>query len=198
MKAFLTGAVAALSLTCVAPAIAAEATAMTDLNLRAGPGMDYAVVGTLAARQTAEVEGCLANSPWCRVRAGDETGWAVSRHLSGSAEVMRPVAAATITLRPDEETTPAELDAAVVNGRLVEAPAEVAPLIEIPEDAVAVYMTERAGPDTPADGAAVELGRPDAGVTVHTVPGAKVTYLTIDGETRILKPDTKTTVYINR
>lgn len=198
MKTLITGAVAALSLTSVTPALAAEATAVTDLNLRAGPGTDYAIIGTLDARQAAEVEGCLAASPWCRVRAGIDAGWAHRRFLSGSAEAVRPVVASTITVRPDEDTTAAELDAAVVNGTLVEAPAQVAPLIEIPDEAVAIYMTERAGPDTPADGATVALGDSGAGVSVHNVPGGNLTYLTVDGETRILKPGTKTTVFINR
>ncbi|QDC10156.1 hypothetical protein FHY55_13265 [Oceanicola sp. D3] len=198
MKPLLTGAVAALSLTAVAPAIAAEATATTDLNLRSGPGIEYAVVGTLGANETAEVEACLEAAPWCRIQSADGTAWVHSRYLSGSPEAMVPVAASTITVRPDEDTTPAELDAAVVNGTLVDAPSNVAPLIEIPDEAVAVYMTERAGPDTAADGETVALGNSEAGVSVHNVPEGGLTYLTIDGETRVLEPGTKTTVYINR
>lgn len=198
MKTLFTGAVAALSLMSVAPAMAAEATALTNLNLRAGPGMDYAVIGTLGARQSVEVDGCIAGTTWCRVRTDAGTAWANSRYLSGSPEGVRPVVAANIIVRPDEDTTPERLDAAVVRGTLVDAPAEVAPLIEIPDEAVAVYMTERAGPDTAADGNGVALGDNGSGVSVHNVPGSEVTYLTIDGKTRVLKPGTKTTVYINR
>ncbi|MCO6381782.1 SH3 domain-containing protein [Oceanicola sp. 502str15] len=198
MNTFMTGAVAALSITAFAPAMAATATATSDTALRVGPGMDYAVIGTLPASQQADVEGCIAATDWCRLRVGSQTGWAHSTQLSGSPRILRPVSAPSITVTPDEDTTAAELDAAVVSGTLVDAPQEVAPLVEIPEDAVAVYMTRRAGPDTPRDGQGVALGDSEAGVSVHSVPGSDVSYLTIDGKTRVLKPGTQTTVFINR
>ena len=198
MKLHITGAMTALSLLAASPALAAPANATTDLDLRAGPGMDYAVIGVIPAGTTADVEGCLETGTWCRVRLGAESGWANRRHLSGTAGPASPVVASTIRVEPAEGTGPAELDAAVVNGRLVSAPEDIAPLIEIPEDAVAVYMTRRAGPDTPADGEVEIDGQTEAGVSLHNVPGSAVTYLTIDGETRVLRPGSSTTVFINR
>jgi len=41
-----------------------EATAFTDLNLRAGPGPQYEVVGVISGSDKVNVTGCLDASNW--------------------------------------------------------------------------------------------------------------------------------------
>ncbi len=53
--------------------------ATTDLNVRAGPGPQYPVVGVLAAGASTSLKGCLANSKWCSVA----DGWVYSDYLTG-------------------------------------------------------------------------------------------------------------------
>ncbi|GGD31353.1 hypothetical protein GCM10011335_37980 [Aureimonas glaciei] len=57
-------------------------TATTDLNVRAGPGPQYQVVGAIPADGSATIEGCLENSKWCRVSFDGQAGWAYSDYLT--------------------------------------------------------------------------------------------------------------------
>src|SRR4029079_3021451 len=44
--------------------------AVTDLNVRAGPGPQYPVIGVLAAGQSATLNGCIENSRRCALAHG--------------------------------------------------------------------------------------------------------------------------------
>lgn len=64
------------------PAIAMAADAFTtgNVNVRTGPGADYARTGTLAAGTAVSVRGCEAN--WCNIRRGSLHGWVSAKFLS--------------------------------------------------------------------------------------------------------------------
>ncbi len=77
-------AVAGAILSMSAPSFAETAVAAaTDLNVRAGPGPQYPVVGVLAAGQSAVLRGCLANSKWCTIAEAGGEGWVYSDYLVG-------------------------------------------------------------------------------------------------------------------
>ncbi len=72
-------------------------TATTDLNIRDGPGIDYAVLGLLRVGQSAEVTGVSADWGWWQIRftgAADERGWVSARYVSventGDVPVVQP------------------------------------------------------------------------------------------------------------
>ncbi len=68
-----------------APALAdVTATAVTDLNVRAGPGPQHAVRTVIDGGADASLEGCLENSKWCKVSFGGESGWAYGEYLTAS------------------------------------------------------------------------------------------------------------------
>ncbi len=78
-SALLLPAVAGAILTFSAPSYADTAVAAaTDLNVRAGPGPQYPVVGVLGAGQSATLRGCLANSKWCTIAEAGGEGWVYS------------------------------------------------------------------------------------------------------------------------
>jgi uncharacterized protein YraI len=55
-----------------------SATATTDLNIRAGPGVNYPVIGLLRGGQSAEVTGLSPNGGWWQIRlagGGSQRGW---------------------------------------------------------------------------------------------------------------------------
>ncbi|TIW78361.1 MAG: hypothetical protein E5V53_22750, partial [Mesorhizobium sp.] len=52
--------------------------AVTDLNVRAGPGPQYPVVGVLAAGQSATLTGCIEGSKWCTIAEAGGKGWVYS------------------------------------------------------------------------------------------------------------------------
>src|SRR5690606_28831547 len=75
-------AVASAALALPGIAMAASATSYTDLNLRAGPGPQYAVIGVLHPDTPVVVEGCIEGGSWCQVAFGDQQGWAYSRYIA--------------------------------------------------------------------------------------------------------------------
>ena len=72
----LTGAAGFLLLSA-GVALAAPATAVTDLNVRAGQGTGYRVIGTIPAGATVNVSGC--GDGWCYV--SNFGGYASARYL---------------------------------------------------------------------------------------------------------------------
>ncbi|MFT0861186.1 SH3 domain-containing protein, partial [Ancylobacter sp. G4_0304] len=68
-------------------ASARPAVVTTDLNVRSGPGTGYAVIGSLRAGQSVNVDSCTGS--WCRVAGG----FASARYLSfggGTRVVVQP------------------------------------------------------------------------------------------------------------
>lgn len=82
LKTTLLAAASALVLSAGAAA-AAPATAQSPLNLRAGPGTQYEVVGTIPGGATVDVAGCTGS--WCQVNFNGESGFA-SRSFLQMAE----------------------------------------------------------------------------------------------------------------
>ncbi|MGN6142232.1 MAG: DUF1236 domain-containing protein [Mesorhizobium sp.] len=81
MKTLLLASALGLSMTSFALADTAVV-ATTDLNLRAGPGSQYPVVGVIGAGQSTMVKGCINQGKWCNVSTGSEDAWAYSDYLA--------------------------------------------------------------------------------------------------------------------
>lgn len=62
-------------------ALALESSAITELNVRSGPGNTHRVIGQLRAGQRVEVERCATNG-WCFVQSRNVEGWAFSKYLT--------------------------------------------------------------------------------------------------------------------
>jgi uncharacterized protein YraI len=75
-------AAAALAALLVAPAAAQAATgyATATVNLRAGPGVEFARLGTIPGGDRLVVQGCLSN--WCRASYAGRTGWVARSYVS--------------------------------------------------------------------------------------------------------------------
>ncbi len=64
------------------------------MNVRSGPGVGYAVVDTLSAGETVDIDRCVS-SGWCYVLKSGPDGWVSARYLtdddgSSSGPVPRP------------------------------------------------------------------------------------------------------------
>src|SRR5665647_2563998 len=75
---FLTAALTAMPATSYAQQLAYTS---KDVNLRAGPSMDYPVAATLPAGVSISVEGCLSDYRWCDVVAGPNRGWVYAGNI---------------------------------------------------------------------------------------------------------------------
>jgi len=74
-------AIAAAALSAPAGATAL-ASATTPLNIRSGPGPQYAIVGASPTRGEATIIGCIQGSLWCQVNYIGRQGWAYSEYLT--------------------------------------------------------------------------------------------------------------------
>jgi len=69
-------------------------TAITNLNIRSGPGTAYPVLGFLLARQTAEVTGISTDAGWWQIKfsgAADDRGWLSAKYVTAQNTSNVPV-----------------------------------------------------------------------------------------------------------
>lgn len=205
----------ALGLFLGGPAAAdVTATATTDLNVRAGPGTEYAVIGMIEAGGTAAIGGCIEGSKWCSVSLGGTTGWAYSDYLvadlSGSPVV--------ITDRPAEveipavvyDGPPAAVPGAVggaIAGAIVGGPvgavvggaagAAIGMAVDPPTE-VRSYVAGNPVDPVYLDGEVVVGATLPEAVTLAPVPEYQYAYSYVNGVPVLVEPDTRRIVYIFR
>ncbi|MDP2620199.1 MAG: DUF1236 domain-containing protein [Hyphomicrobiales bacterium] len=77
-------------------AVAQQAYATIDLNMRAGPGPQFPIVSVIRAEEGVTIYGCTESGSWCDVSWGQERGWAYAEYLAfdvaGSPAVVTQVA----------------------------------------------------------------------------------------------------------
>jgi len=119
--------VAALTPTAVATVqpVAAQATANELVNLRAGPGVEYGLAGSLGPGEAATITGKNSAGDWWQVQtAVGATAWVYAQLVASSGAVESVAVAAEIPVAPT--ATPAPIAAAPV-GDVAAPPAAVAP-----------------------------------------------------------------------
>lgn len=195
---------------------ATEATAWTDLNLRAGPGPIYEVVGVIPTNGVVSVEGCLDSANWCKVSFDGTEGWASGDYLSAmvdNAPVVvytnrEKIAVGTVTYE-DKKTEGAAVGGAAgaVAGAMVGGP--VGALVGLvlggglgaaaaPDEKVTTYVTGNPVEPIYLDGeVVVGAGIPET-VTLSEVPDSEYSYAYINGLPVIVERKQRQIVYIVR
>jgi uncharacterized protein YraI len=212
---FVLGATTALvALAIPGVALAASATVTTDLNVRAGPGPQFEVVGVLPADQTVEVTGCIEGSLWCQV-AG-ESGWVYSEYLSynldGNVVSLRTAApqiqTPVVTYEPDATGTVASIAGGATVGALVGGPvgaavggaagAVVGALASPPPPQVQSYIVEQPVEPVYLDGEVVVGARVPDSVQLYTVPEYDYPFAYINQQRVLVDPQGRQIVYVLR
>jgi uncharacterized protein YraI len=82
-KSLIAG-VSALAAVIAAPsmAMALDGVAVTDLNMREGPGSQYPIVATIQSNSQVQILGCLEEARWCQVNWQGNQGWSYSEYLA--------------------------------------------------------------------------------------------------------------------
>jgi len=212
-KTTLMGATALFALGAGA-AFAADATAITDLNLRMGPGPAYQIAAVIPAQGTVDVRGCVADGAWCEVTFEEQTGWAYGAYL---LQDETPVIEVPETAVIQYETTDDAEGAAMIGtatgvtiGALVGGPigAVVGGIIGAGAGGEAAKLNEettiyiRENPVDPVflDGEVVVGAQVQSDtVTYYEIPSnERYAYTNINGNTVLVDPENHTIVEILR
>jgi len=190
------------------PATAAIlAAATTPLNIRSGPGPQYAVVGAIPTNGRATIVGCIQGSLWCQVRFNGQDGWAYSQYLNARlsgrslivAEHLNDIGPA-VTYRAPVETVGSAVAAPVVVGTLIAPPqATGEPLVIAPPPAaVGSYVASHPLSPVYLNGEVVEgVGLPED-VALTPIPGSQYDYAYVNNVPVLVEPATRRVEYFYR
>jgi len=209
---------AALAVTLLSSGAYAQSTASawTDLNLRAGPGPQFEIIGVIPANGEVAVEGCLEVASWCKVTHDGMDGWASGDYLTTM------VAEAPVAIYPNREavkvgtvvyedteaqSTAAGGAAGAIAGALIGGPvgAVVGGIIGVgagaaadPGPTVTTYVQENPSDIIYLDGEVViGAGVPET-VTLTEVPDSTYSYAYINGVPVIVEREGRRIVRIVR
>lgn len=197
-------------------------TATTDLNVRAGPGPQYPVVGVLGASQSTTLNGCLQDSKWCSVATQAGDGWVYADYLTGDfggttvVLSQRPTTSeVTVVEAPKGEGgaegaliggTTGAVAGAIIGGPIGAAIGGVAGVAAggtagaaaEPSPEVRTYVTSHQLEPVYLDGeAVVGAGLPDT-VQLQEIPDYEYRYVYVNGQPVLVDPGTRKIVYIVR
>ncbi|MER8693515.1 DUF1236 domain-containing protein [Mesorhizobium opportunistum] len=200
MKSVLFPAVAGMLTVMSGSALADTAvSAVTDLNVRAGPGPQYPVIGVLAAGQSATLNGCIENSKWCTIAEAGGQGWVYSDYVTadfgGSRVVLtqRPHGSSVAVVSPPEDIGDYSTDytGAIVAGEPVDA-------IPRPPAEVRTYVdTHRLDPVYLEGEVVTGATLPDT-VELREIPDYNYRYVYVNGQPTLVDPQTRRIMYVVR
>ena len=216
MRKFAFSVSAAAILIGTAASAELEATAFTDLNLRAGPGPQYEVIGVIPGSEKVDVSGCLDASNWCQVSYNDTSGWAYGDYLSAPVE-GEPVALyenrkvlEVSTIDNDEEIATNATAAATfggIAGALVGGPVGAAigiaaggaaGAVATPPESVSTYVISNELEPVYLDGeVVVGAGLPET-VEVVQIPDTEYGYVYVNGVRAVVNPADRRIIHIVR
>ncbi|QOL81427.1 DUF1236 domain-containing protein [Pseudooceanicola spongiae] len=203
-------------LTATSAMAATDATATTDLNLRAGPGPMAEILTVIPGDEMVSVEECATGLEWCKVTYDGTEGWAYSPYLTASID-SQPVVVydnvqrleiQSVDVNEDERAASATvggLSAGALAMSLIGGPAAVAAGVlagtalgaaAVPEKTV-TYVTEHPVEPVYLNGeVAVGAGIPQE-VTLAAIPDTTESYAYINGQPVIVDQD-RTIVHVVR
>ncbi|MCU0789499.1 MAG: DUF1236 domain-containing protein [Nitratireductor sp.] len=188
--------------------------ATTDLNVRAGPGPQYEVVGLIPGGGDATVSGCTSSGKWCSVSVNGVKGWAFSEYLTASVEGQSMV----VTKLPQSQAVPTvEYDEAAgaatgavggaVVGALIGGPVGAAiggaagaaiGANNPPPDRIRTYVVDNRVDPVYLDGeVVVGAGLPES-VQLRTIPDYEYDYVYVNGVPALVDPGSRRIVYVYR
>jgi uncharacterized protein YraI len=174
--------------------MALDAYSTTHLNLRAGPGTQYPIVGVMNRQVQTEITGCLADWSWCAMRVDGKTGWAASQYLV-MAEGGKVGPSIGIPVVGAEAIVEVVAPVPAV-GELVGWTGHVEAIV--PEPAVLEYIAATpVAPVAVAGEVVVGMVLPIA-VALVAVPNSVYGYAIVNGVKVLAAIDNRTIVYIHR
>ncbi|TKB11973.1 MAG: DUF1236 domain-containing protein [Mesorhizobium sp.] len=175
--------------------------AVADLNVRAGPGPQYPVIGVLAAGQSATLTGCIANSKWCTIAEAGGNGWVYSDYVTGdfggSRVVLtrRPADAGIAVVSPPADDVYSQDD---YTGGIASGDADAIEPIARPPAEVGTYVaTHRVDPVYLEGEVVTGATLPDT-VELREIPDYNYRYVYVNNQPALVDPSTRRIVYVMR
>lgn len=198
--------------TCMVPSIALAAmlaSAITDLNIRSGPGPEYPVTGFIRAQDAVTMIGCIEGSLWCQVSHKGKEGWAYSQYLATESVGNRVIISerrpglTVPTVTYTTTTSGAAVATGAVTGALIAGPVGggvggVAGAAVVPPPQVQTYVTSNPADPVYLDGeVVVGAGLPET-VQLRPVPDYNYRYVYVNRQPVLVDPASRRIVYVYR
>ncbi|UVK39701.1 DUF1236 domain-containing protein [Mesorhizobium sp. AR10] len=200
MKRILFPAVAGALVAMSGVALADTAVkAVADLNVRAGPGPQYPVIGVLTAGQSATLNGCIENSKWCTIAEANGQGWVYSDYVTadfGGSQVVltrRPADAGitVVTAPEDGNDYPDTYTGAIIA-------ADPMDPIDRPPAEVRTYVDTNRLEPVYLDGEVVTGATLPDTVELREIPDYNYRYVYVNGQPALVDPETRRIMYVVR
>ncbi|SMX36668.1 DUF1236 domain-containing protein [Maliponia aquimaris] len=216
MRTRILAAVSAIALTTAGAAQAAVGYAVTDLNLRAGPGPQYEVLGVIDAEAATDVVGCLPEANWCKVIHDGQEGWAYGDYLTASLVAPLPiydpaselqVGTVTYTTGGEEGAAVGALTGAVAGAALLGGPLAIVGGAMLGgglgasadvEERTITYIHENPLDPVYAEGEVVVGATLEGEAELVPIPDSDYAYIALNNTVTVVDPDTRRIVYILR
>jgi len=186
-------------------AMALDAVAVTDLNMRAGPGPQYPVVATIQSNGAVEIVGCLEAGNWCQVSWQGSQGWSYSEYLAvteAGQQVFVPQARTVLDIPVVAFEGAANVAGAAVGaatniaGAIVGGVAGLAASVITPPDHIRTYVVDnRVDPILLEGEVVVGATLPDV-VTLHPIPDYEYHYAYVNDVPVLVEPATRQIVHV--
>jgi uncharacterized protein YraI len=201
-------AIFAASIVPTAALAAMLATAVTDLNIRSGPGPEYPVIGVIQTQEPVTMIGCIEGSLWGQITYKGKEGWAYSQYLATQSAGNRVIISER---RPDvvvptvtyTTTSGAGIAAGAVTGAIVAGPVGaavggVAGAVLDPPQQIRTYVISNPGDPVYLQGeVVVGAGLPET-VQLRTLPDYNYRYVYVNGQPVLVDPASRRIVYVYR
>ena len=205
-KSLLAGA-SALAAVIALPnlAMALDAVAVTDLNMRAGPGPQYPIVATIQANGAVDMLGCLPDSNWCQVNWQGQQGWSYAEYLAvpeAGERVFVPQARTVLDIPVVAFEGAANVAGAAVGaaanvaGAIVGGAANIVADVLTPPDHVRTYVVENRIDPVVLEGEVVVGATLPNVVTLQPVPDYQYQYAYVNGVPVLVDPGTRRIVHV--
>ncbi|CAN7238616.1 DUF1236 domain-containing protein [Mesorhizobium sp. LjRoot246] len=172
--------------------------AVTDLNVRAGPGPQYPVIGVLAAGQSATLNGCIENSKWCTIAEAGGRGWVYSDYVTadigGSRVVLTERRSSVAVVSPPDDIGSYSTD---YTGAII-ASDPVVDVIPRPPAEVRTYVSTHRLDPVYLDGEVVTGAILPDTVELREIPDYNYRYVYVNGQPALIDPDTRRIMYVVR
>lgn len=182
------------------PALAITAYSTAHLNLRAGPGFQYPVIGVLNYDVRAQLNGCIADFSWCSLTVAGLTGWSSSEYLVTDATGAVVQIAGNGVQLSIPVIAPAGVTEIVATTPVGTVTAVAGPLVEAiaPPPEVITYVTQQAVAPILVNGEVVIGATLSAEVPLYAIPSSPYQYTVINGQRVLVDPAARRIVYIYR